>query len=342
MNASTPKSLGYRMPAEWEPQEAIWLTWPHNALTWPGGMLAEVERTYVEIIEALHTGQKIKLLVQESRTESEVRLALERHGVALSQIVFVRTAAEDSWIRDYGPTFVVNAAQHQLAMVKWVFNAWGDKYDDLIVDDRIPEELNKQLHLPIFKPGIVLEGGSIEVNGAGAVLTTEQCLLNRNRNPDLERDEIEEYLREYLNVQTVFWLREGIEGDDTDGHIDDIARFVNKDTVLCAFEEDPADSNHEILKDNYDRLGSFGLNVMKLPMPGHIGDRHARLPASYANFYIGNSAVVVPVFDHSNDRRALEIIQHCFPSRRVIGVHATAMVHGLGTVHCCSQQEPKC
>jgi agmatine deiminase len=341
MNPSTPKSLGYRMPAEWEPQEAVWLTWPHNTLTWPGGMLAEVERSYVEIIEALHTGQKIKLLVRDARTESEIRLALERHDVALSQIIFVRLAAQDSWIRDYGPTFVVNGSQRQLAMVKWIFNAWGNKYDDLIADDRIPDELNSRLHLPVFKPGIVLEGGSIEVNGSGAVLTTEQCLLNQNRNPQLGRTEIEEYLREYLNVSTVFWLREGIEGDDTDGHIDDIARFVSQDTVLCAFEDDPADSNHEILKENYERLVDFGLNVLKLPMPGYVGDRHARLPASYANFYIGNSAVVVPVFGHENDCRAVEIIQKCFPSRRAIGVHATAMVHGLGTIHCCSQQEPR-
>jgi agmatine deiminase len=197
------------------------------------------------------------------------------------------------------------------------------------------------LKLPVFEPGIVLEGGSIEVNGAGTVLTTEQCLLNKNRNPQLDRSEIENYLQEYLNVSTVLWLHEGVVGDDTDGHIDDIARFSDANTVLCAFEEDPADENHELLKDNYDRLISFGLNVVKLPMPGYVGDRHARLPASYANFYVGNAVVVVPVFGHANDRRALEIVQKAFPSRRIVGVHATAMVHGLGTIHCCSQQEPR-
>jgi agmatine deiminase len=341
MNDPTPKSLGYRMPAEWEAQEGVWLTWPHNPLTWPGGMLAQVQQGYIEIIEALHTAQKVHLLVKDSRAESEVRLALERKDVALSQILFVRIAAEDSWIRDYGPTFVINSDQHRLAMVKWTFNAWGNKYDDLIADDRIPGELNKQLGLPIFQSGIVLEGGSIEVNGAGSVLTTEQCLLNRNRNPHLDRGQIEEYLKEYLNVSTVLWLREGIAGDDTDGHIDDIARFVSADTVLCAFEDDSADENHGILKDNYERLNRFGLKVVKLPMPGYIGDRHARLPASYANFYIGNATVVVPTFGHKNDRRALDIIQECFPSRRVIGVESKAMVHGLGTVHCCSQQQPQ-
>jgi agmatine deiminase len=329
------------MPAEWEPQEAIWLTWPHNELTWPGGMLEEVEQAYVQIIRALHTGQKVKLLVRDSESETRVRRALEREDIALSQIVFVPVAAEDSWIRDYGPTFVVNREQRHLAMVKWIFNAWGNKYDDLVGDDRIPPELNKYLRLPMFEPGIVLEGGSIEVNGAGTVLTTEQCLLNQNRNPRLSRENIEEYLREYLNVSTVLWLREGIAGDDTDGHIDDVARFVNEDTVLCAFEDDPADENHAVLKENYERLTGFGLNVVKLPMPGDIIDGHARLPASYANFYIGNSAVVVPIFGHSNDQRALDIIQQCFPSRRVTGVHAVAMVHGLGTIHCCSQQEPR-
>jgi agmatine deiminase len=329
------------MPAEWEPQEAVWLTWPHNELTWPDGMLADVERSYIEFIRALHSGQKIKLLVRNGEAETRVREMLDPERIALAQIVFIPVPAEDSWIRDYGPTFVVHRERRELAMVKWRFNAWGDKYDDLIGDDRIPRELNKALGLQMFEPGIVLEGGSIEVNGAGTVLTTEQCLLNKNRNPHLTREEIESYLVEYLNVSRVLWLAEGIAGDDTDGHIDDIARFVDRDTVICAFEDDPADENYEILKDNYERLLKFGLNVIKLPMPGHVGDRHARLPASYANFYIGNEAVVAPVFGHANDSRALEIIRQCFPSRLVVGVRATAMVHGLGTLHCCSQQEPR-
>jgi len=340
MNQPTPKSLGYRMPAEWEAQAAIWLTWPHNTITWPSGMLAEVERTYVEIIQALHTGQVIKLLVENNDSEARIRLLLDREDIALSQIEFIVLPTEDSWIRDYGPTFILNKEKRQLGVVNWIFNAWGNKYDDLIGDERIPRELNKRFQFQTFEPGIVLEGGSIEVNGAGTVLTTEQCLLNSNRNPQLNRSEIEEYLKEYLNVSRVLWLREGIVGDDTDGHIDDIARFVEKEKVLCAFEDDPADENYGILKENYERLRSFGLDVVKLPMPGFVGDRHARLPASYANFYIGNSAVVVPLFGHANDRRALDIIQGCFSSRRVIGVPATAMVHGLGTIHCCSQQEP--
>ena len=341
MKQPTPKTLGYRMPAEWEPQEAVWLAWPHNELTWPGGLLADVEGSYIEIIRALYTGQKIKLLVKNSDSEARIRGLLGRADVALEQIVFLRMATEDSWIRDYGPTFVTNRESRQLAMVKWIFNAWGNKYDDLLGDNRIPHEMNRTVHLPMFEPGIVLEGGSIEVNGAGAVLTTEQCLLNKNRNPHLSRSEIDDYLKEYLNVREVLWLKDGIAGDDTDGHIDDIARFVNEETVICAVEEDPSDENYEILKENYERLKTFNINVIPLPMPGYIGGTDARLPASYANFYIGNDTVVVPVFGHRNDQRALDIIRQCFPTRRVVGVHATSMVHGLGTIHCCTQQEPR-
>ena len=341
MKHPTPRSLGYRMPAEWEPQEAIWLSWPHNEVTWPDGMLAEVERSYIEIIRVLHTGQRIKLLVMDAEAEGRIRSILRAAGIGLASIVFFQIATADAWIRDYGPTFVVNRKSRELAMVKWIFNAWGGKYDDLISDNGIPLELKPLLGLPMFEAGIVHEGGSIEVNGAGAVLTTEQCLMNKSRNQNLSRQEIENYLKEYLNVESVLWLREGIAGDDTDGHIDDIARFVNANTVVCAFEDDPSDENYEILKDNYERLKTFNLEVIKLPMPGFIGDRGARLPASYANFYIGNGAVVVPVFAHANDRRALGILQECFPNHRVAGVHAAAMVQGLGTIHCCSQQEPE-
>src|SRR5437667_8808972 len=193
----------------------------------------------------------------------------------------------------------------------------------------------------MFEAGLVFEGGSIEVNGRSAVLTIEQCLLNQNRNPHLTRDEIENYLIQYLNVEEILWLNEGIVGDDTDGHIDDIARFVDDKTVVCAVEEDPADENYEILKENYERLKTFNINVIPLPMPGYVGGTDARLPASYANFYIGNSTVVVPVFGHRNDQRALDIIRQCLPTHRVVGVHATAMAQGLGTIHCCSQPEPR-
>jgi agmatine deiminase len=341
MMQSTPARLGYQMPAEWEPQEAVWLTWPHNDLTWPGKLLEQVQLTYLQIIHSLHAGEKVKLLVKDADECSNVRARLIAAGTDVSRVVFFEVAAVDSWIRDYGPTFVMNRASRQLAIVKWIFNAWGQKYEDLLEDDRVVEQLNQRLQLRMFEPGIVLEGGSIDVNGSGVVLTTEQCLLNQNRNPHLRRAEVEESLKQYLNVSTVLWLREGIVGDDTDGHIDDIARFVSNDTVVCAVEDDSSDPNYAVLRENYDRLVGFGLKVVALPMPGEVSDGEARLPASYANFYIGNSAVVVPTFGHPNDSRALEIIQKCFPSRRVTGIDTTAMVHGLGTIHCCSQQEPR-
>ncbi|MEK6891828.1 MAG: agmatine deiminase family protein, partial [Nanoarchaeota archaeon] len=227
------------------------------------------------------------------------------------------------------------------------FNAWGNKYDDLKEDNTIPYEMNKKMKLQMFEPKIVLEGGSIEVNGTGTLLTSEQCLLNKNRNPNLTKTQIEQYLKDYLNVSNILWLKDGIVGDDTDGHIDDLARFVNQNTVVCAFEDKPDDENYEILKENYELLTKMKdekgnkLNIIKLPMPGFVGDRGGRLPASYANFYIGNESVVVPVFGCDNDKKALEILQKLFPARRVVGINCTSMVYGFGALHCVSQQEPK-
>ena len=232
-------------------------------------------------------------------------------------------------------------------MVKWIFNAWGNKYEDLKQDDSIPYEMNKHLNLPLFEPGIVLESGSIEVNGSGTLLTTEQCLLNTNRNPKLSKEEIELCLKEYFNVSNILWLKEGIIGDDTDGHIDDIARFVSQNTVVCSFEEDKKDDNYSTLKENYELLKAMrdengkNIKVVKLPMPGFVADKEGkRLPASYANFYIGNEAVAVPVFGTKNDRKAIEILKELFPTRKVIGINCKEMIYGLGALHCCSQQQP--
>ncbi|MBI2101284.1 agmatine deiminase family protein [Candidatus Woesearchaeota archaeon] len=344
---NSPKELGFRMPAEWEPQEAIWLAWPHNKDTWPAEMLMEVEDSYAKFVKVLHTGQKVKILVGNHDSELKVREKLNQAGINLSQIILYQIGNQDAWIRDYGPTFVVNNKENKLAMVKWVFNAWGDKYDDLKPDNGIPYEMNKIMKLPLFEPGIVLEGGSIEANGSGTLLTTEQCLLSKNRNSNLKKDEIEKYLKDYLNVSNILWLREGIAGDDTDGHIDDIARFVNQNTVVCAFEENENDENHSILLENYKLLSQMRdergnkLNIIKLPMPGFVGDDERRYPASYTNFYIGNEAVVVSIFGHENDSKALEILQKLFPNRKVVGVNCKAMAYGFGALHCVSQQEPK-
>ncbi|MBI2558357.1 agmatine deiminase family protein [Candidatus Woesearchaeota archaeon] len=342
-----PRELGYRMPAEWETQEALWLAWPHNADTWPKGILEEVENSYFEFVKALHSGQEVKILVNDSLIEKNLQNKLKQNNINLNQIDFYQINNVDAWIRDYGPTFLVNSKERKLAMVKWTFNAWGGKYGDLKPDNEVPYEMNKIMKLPAFEPKIVLEGGSIEVNGSGTLLTTEQCLLNRNRNPGLKKEEIEQYLKDYLNISNIIWLKEGIAGDDTDGHVDDIARFVNQNTVVCAFEDNKNDENCKVLRENYGVLkdakdeNGKKLKVIKLPMPGFVGDAKRRYPASYANFYIGNENVAVPIFWHKNDRVALGILQKLFPTRKVVGINCKEMVYGFGSLHCISQQEPK-
>ncbi len=342
-----PNELGYRMPAEWETQEALWIAWPHNEDTWPKVMLEAVENSYIHFVKAVHSGQKVKILVNDSLIEKNLQNRLEQNNINLEKIDFYQINNADAWIRDYGPTFAVNSKEKKLAMVKWIFNAWGNKYDDLKQDNDVPYEMNKIMKLPVFEPKIVLEGGSIEVNGSGTLLATEQCLLNRNRNPHLKKDEIEKYLKDYLSVSNIIWLNTGIEGDDTDGHVDDIARFVGKDAVICAFEDNKDDENYKVLKENHEILKNAAdengrkLNVVKLPMPDFVGDDERRYPASYANFYIGNKAVAVPIFGHKNDTKALEILQNLFPGRKVIGINCKEMVYGFGSLHCVSQQEPK-
>jgi agmatine deiminase len=347
----TPKSTGFRMPAEWEPQAAIWLSWPHNLDTWED-KLEQLEQIYCQIIQTMHTGQRVNVLVKDLEMEKSAMALLNKYRVDLQQVHFFRIPTEDTWIRDYGPTFVkktdTSGKTQEVAMVRWRFNAWGDKYDDLKRDDRIPEELNKFLNFRMFKPEIFLEGGSIDVNGCGTVLTTTQCLLNPNRNPHLSQSEIEDKLKEFLNVSKVLWLEEGIAGDDTDGHVDDIARFVNPNTVVCAYEDDPQDENYAPLKANYELLQQITdqenhpLKIIKLPMPGPVlAEDEFRLPASYANFYIGNESVAVPIFGHPNDAKALAILEKCFPDRRVVGIRCEDMVYGYGTIHCSSQQQPR-
>jgi len=341
----TPRSLGYQMPAEWERHEAIWLSWPYDLDSFPE--IEAVEKAYTAIIKAIHQSEIVNLLVKDEMLLRAVVDRLKNEKVDLRRVHFHLLSYADVWFRDYGPTFVVreNEAGKSVAAVNWIFNAWGEKYEGLMADARIGSLINNDLKMECFRPGIVMEGGSIDVNGSGTVLTTEQCLLNKNRNPSLNREEIESYLREFLGVQKVIWLLEGIAGDDTDGHVDDIARFVNPTTVLCAYENDPEDENYPALKQNYELLcretdqDGCPLTVIKLPMPGRVGAKR-RLPASYANFYIGNDVVMVPVFGHRNDSVALKIIGEAFPSRRAVGINCREMVHGLGTVHCISQQQP--
>lgn len=346
MRDSTPASLGYRMPAEWHAQDAVWLAWPHNPETWPGDALPAARNCYVRIVRALAADQRVCLLVEDPDAAHSATALLAAGGVELSGVRAVCLPTVDTWIRDYGPTFLVGSQPGSVAAVSWRFNAWGGKYADLAGDDRVAALLCERLSVPVFEAPFVLEGGSIDVNGEGTVLTTEQCLLNPNRNPGMDRLEIERHLAAYLGVETVIWLGEGIVGDDTDGHVDDIARFVAPDTVVCALEEDPADANHAPLEDNHERLrawrgpGGEMLKVIPLPMPGPVLDGGNRLPASYANFYIGNRTVVAPVFDDPADARALAVLGECFPDRRIVGVDCRSLVVGLGAIHCSTQQQP--
>ncbi|MGI8918443.1 MAG: agmatine deiminase family protein [Pyrinomonadaceae bacterium] len=350
MNQATPAALGYYMPAEWQRHTATWLSWPKDPLTWPD-RVPQVEAVFLQMMAALAPHEIVNLLVDDADTEALVRRRCDFPGA--HNIRFQRLQTVDSWIRDYGPSFLLNRGTKTLAYNDWIFNAWGNKYEELKRDNAIPAQLEATLGGRRFEPGIVMEGGSIEVNGDGIVMTTEQCLLNPNRNPDLDQVAIEVYLKNYLGVQQVLWLGEGIVGDDTDGHIDDIARFVAPDTIVCALEDEPADANYELLQDNLRRLqkatdiAGKNFEIVTLPMPGVVAASNDdspraldRLPASYANFYIANNVVLAPIFGHENDKRALDTLQRVFPTRRIVGINCEPLVWGMGTIHCVTQQQP--
>jgi agmatine deiminase len=359
------------MPAEWHRHAATWLAWPKDPETWPN-RVPQVEEIFLQMMAALTPHEIVNLLVDSEAAEASVR---ERCTFAFAEkIRFHQIATVDSWIRDYGPNFLINDSPMSdklqfvadsvigtsdklkfvghLAFNDWIFNAWGNKYEELKKDNAIPRRLDGILNAPRFEPGIVMEGGSIEVNGEGVVLTTEQCLLNPNRNPELSPADIEQYLKDYLGVEKVLWLGAGIVGDDTDGHVDDIARFVSPSTIVAAIEDDPADPNYEILQDNLRRLQAMTdlqgrpFEIVTLPMPGIVGGVSTstrnldRLPASYANFYIANEVVLAPIFGHANDSRALQTLKQVFPDRGIIGINCEPLVWGMGTIHCVTQQQP--
>ena len=342
----TPSSLGFYMPAEWELHEATWISWPKNPETYPPSMIGKVEESYCKMVAALSQGEKVKILVDSDAEEGRVEKKLLSSGVSPNNIIFLRIPSSDVWMRDYGPTFLLNHKSGKKAAVRWVFNAWGEKYDDLMLDNGTGDEIAKGLEengTPIFRPGIVMEGGSIDSNGKGMLLTTEQCLLNRNRNPNLSKQELGQYLMDYLGVSTVIWLKNGIDGDDTDGHVDDFARFVGERKVICSREKNKEDSNSAALEKAFEILAASGLETVELPMPKPIIDseENRRLPASYANFYIGNKCVLMPIFNDKSDSAAAEILQECFPKREIIPIEARELVYGYGGIHCVTQQEPK-
>lgn len=336
----TPRALGFRMPAEWEPHEATWIAWPHNRDDWPG-RFAPIPWVYAEIVRKLARVERVRILIKDRPAEEAARRILRKAGADLAAVEFFHAPTDRGWTRDYCPLFVKNRAG-EVALTNWRFNGWA-KYDDWKNDTAIPRALAAALKLRAWEPGLVLEGGSIDVNGRGMLLTTEECLLSpvQARNPHLGRRQIEQALGDYLGARRVVWLHQGIAGDDTHGHVDDLARFVSADTVVIASEADRSDPNYEPLRENLAILRKLPLRVVKLPMPAPLIFDGRRLPASYANFYIANGLVLAPTFNDPNDRVALQTLARLFPDRVVTGIHAVELVWGLGTLHCMTQQQPR-
>jgi agmatine deiminase len=343
MTPKTPAALGYRMPAEWEPHAATWLSWPRReGISFPESFDL-VLPALREMVEALVEAEQVRINVCNGAHEAEARQVLRR--LPMERISFHMVPTNEPWCRDHGPIFLTRVVDPRLAIVDWDYNAWGNKYPPYDLDEIVPTRVAQIFGLPVFYPRMILEGGAIEVNGAGALLTTESCLLNPNRNPNLSRNEIEQHLRGFLGVREIFWLGSGIAGDDTDGHVDDLARFVSKRSVVTVVEEDRADENYEPLQENLGRLremkiGRRKIDIITLPMPKKIVREGLRLPASYANFYIANSCVLVPTFADPADEAALSILQECFPDRRITGIDCRELIWGLGTFHCLTQQQP--
>ncbi len=341
----SPAQLGFRMPAEWEPQAAVWLSWPHNRATWPG-QFRPIPGVFAGIVARISQFEPVRINCAAPLQPRAQRLCVQA-GAKMVNVTFYDHPTNDAWCRDHGPIFVKNDRTGEVAATDWVYNAWGGKYPPYGLDNKIPPRIARKLRLRRFENNMVLEGGSVDVNGRGQLLTTEQCLLNPNRNPGLTRVEIEQKLKDYLGVETVLWLGEGIAGDDTDGHIDDITRFYKPDGILTVVETGRFDSNHKSLAANRERLRGFRtpgggrFEIVTLPMPEPFAFRGRPVPASYANFLIINGAVLVPQFrQRQRDAEACAIVGDCFKAREVIPIDCFHLIWGLGTLHCISQQQP--
>lgn len=341
-----PASLGYQFPAEFAPHLATWLSWPHKEASWPG-KIDSIYPNYTQFIKYLTLGEEVRINVVDEAMKSFAIGHLNKAGVDLNKVSFFMHPTNDAWCRDHGPAFLINeSAQDRKVIVDWNYNAWGNKYPPYDLDDVIPTLIGKHFNLPVFHPGIVMEGGSVEFNGKGSLMTSKACLLNENRNPHLNQLQIEAYLCNFYGVDQILWVDDGIVGDDTDGHIDDTVRFVNEDTVITVVESDQQDENFELLQTNLKQLKAMRLvngkqlNIVELPMPDAVIYEDQRLPASYANFYISNKHVIVPTFRSEKDDKALQIIAQCFPNRETVGIDSTDIIWGLGSFHCLSQQEP--
>lgn len=340
--SGTPAEQGFYFPAEWAKHDGTWLSWPHNADTWPGKM-EKIWPAYLQFIRLLTESEQVHINVISVEMAKEAHKKVKKFGADLSKVFFHVHPTNDAWCRDHGPSFVIN--DHEKIIVNWGYNAWGNKYPPFDLDNEIPKKVAITLGLPLAEPGIIMEGGSVDFNGAGAVITSEACLLNPNRNPALNREQIEQKLKNFYGVNEILWVNDGIVGDDTDGHIDDTVRFVSEHTVVTMVEPNQADENHAILEENLSllkemRIGEESLEIIEIDMPEPLFYKGQRLPASYANFYISNAHVIVPVFNSIKDEQALKKLQACFPNREVVGVDSTHLVWGLGSFHCLSQQEP--
>jgi agmatine deiminase len=341
----TPAKLGFRMPAEWEPQAAVWFSWPHNHATWPG-QFRPVPGVFADIVAQISRFEAVRINCA-SRLQPRAKRLCAKAGADMARVTFYNHPTNDAWCRDHGPIFVRNDGTGEVAVTDWVHNAWGGKYPPYNLDNKIPPSIAKKLGLRRFENDMVLEGGSLDVNGQGLLLTSEQCLLNKNRNPHLGRAQIEQNLRDFLGVKQVLWLGEGIVGDDTDGHIDDMTRFFRSDGLITCVESNRHDLNHWPLTENLERLRSFRtpagrkFTIVELPMPKPFGFRGQQVPASYANFLIINGAVLVPQFRQKRrDAEARAILGDCFKGREIIPIDCYHLIWGLGTLHCISQQQP--
>jgi len=343
----TPREQGYYFPAEFDKHFATWLSWPHKEASWPG-KIGTIFPIYAQFIKHVAEGEFVHINVLDEKMKGKAIYYLEEAKADMNKIRFFMHPTNDAWCRDHGPAFLINPnAEHKKIIVDWGYNAWGGKYPPFELDDNIPTLIAQQYEIPVVYPGIVMEGGSVEFNGRGTLLTTTSCLLNPNRNPHLNQNKIEACLQNFYGVNHILWLGDGIVGDDTDGHIDDLTRFVNHDTVVTVVEEDSRDENYVALRENAKSLSKLRLesgkqiNIVELPMPAAIVYEDMRLPASYANFYISNKYIVVPTFRDPNDEKALAILQHCFADRKVVGLDSFDLIWGLGSFHCLSQQEPE-
>jgi agmatine deiminase len=343
---TTPKELGYYFPAEWEKHDATWLSWPHKEASWPG-KIEKIYDVYAQFVGILAKGEKVCINVNDQAMQMKAEHHLNQANVNFARVQFFLHPTNDAWCRDYGPAFLIRPSSFQSkAIVDWRYNAWGGKYPPYHLDDQIPTLIARHLGIPCFTPNLIIEGGSVDFNGAGTLLTTKSCLLNSNRNPQCSQNEIEQYLMQFYGVDQILWLESGIEGDDTDGHIDDLTRFVNANSVATIVADHSSHPDYKVLKANLKALESMRLlngqhlNIIELPVPSPYFEQGQFLPCSYANFYISNAAVVVPTFEDPNDEKALDILSTCFKDRKVIGLNSKDIIWGLGSFHCLSQQEP--